>query len=148
MTHIWSGLSKHHLLAYPSRMQVLFSQRKDNVPKRCFPHNLGQESGTALPSALSQETRPTVLNGSFPRFKQAISHLHMLVLFSGPPRDAIKLSPLQVDLRTPQSISTVLCQHQKAQQPLLFDTPIFVNWVHYLDGHPSKETDKNWSPIT
>ena len=34
-----------------------------------------------LPSALCQETRPTVLNGSFSKFKQAKSYLHMMAPF-------------------------------------------------------------------
>ena len=81
MTHVWSGLSTCHLQAYPSRMQMLSSQRKDNVPKRCFPDNLGQQSGIALLWALCWETRPTVLNRSFSRFKQAKSYLHILAFF-------------------------------------------------------------------
>ena len=49
MTRIQSGLSMCHLQAYPSRMQTLFSWRKDNVPKRCFPdNNLGQEASITL----------------------------------------------------------------------------------------------------
>ena len=72
---------------------MLFSQRKDNVCKRCFPdNNLGQESGIALFSALCWETRPTVLTRSFSRVKQAKSYLHMPALFSNPPRDATELS--------------------------------------------------------
>ena len=93
MTHAWLSMSMHHLQAYPSRSQMLFSWRKDNVPTRCFhDNNLGQESGTSFLSALCQETRPDVLNGNFSRFKQTKSYLHMLAPFLGPPRDATKLS--------------------------------------------------------
>ena len=102
MTHIWLGLSMHHLQAYPSSTQMLFSLRKDNVPKRCFPdNNLGQEGSIALPSALCQEARPTVLNGIFSRFKKAKSYLHILALFLSPPRDAPKLSLLGGDWELP-----------------------------------------------
>ena len=88
MTDIWLGLSMLHLQAYPSRTHMLFSQRKDNVPKRCFPdNNLGQESSTALPSALCQETRSTVLNRSFSRFKLAKSYLHNACSFLSPTRN-------------------------------------------------------------
>ena len=98
MTYIWPGLSTQHLQAYPSRSQMLFSQRKDNVPKRCFhDNNLGQESSIALLSALCWETRPTVLNRSFSRFKQAKFYVHMLAHFSSPPRDTKKLSLHQRD---------------------------------------------------
>ena len=102
MTHIWVGLSICHLQFYPFKMQKLSSQRKDNVPIRCFPDNtLGQQSGIALPSALCWETRPTVLNRSFSRFKQTKSCLHMPALFSSPSRDATKLSLLGEDQELP-----------------------------------------------
>ena len=40
----------HHLQACPSTMQMLFCQRKDNVPIRLFPdNNLGQKDGIMLP---------------------------------------------------------------------------------------------------
>ena len=147
MTHIWLGLSIHHLQAHPSRWQMLFSQRKDNVPKhlRCFlDNNLGQESGIALLSSLCWEIKPTVLNGSFSRFKQAKSYLHMPAFFN-PTQGCHKTVTALKGFRTPWPISTVLCQHWMAQWSLLSGTPIFVSWVHYLDGHPSKEIDEDQS---
>ena len=86
MTHIWLDLSVCHPQAYPSRLQTMSSLRKDNVPKRCFPdNNLGQESRITLLSALSQETRPNVLSGSFSRFKQTIYYLPMPAPFQAHP---------------------------------------------------------------
>ena len=32
--------------------------------------------------------------------------------------------------------------------PCYVGTPIFVSWVHYPDGHSSKETGKNGSMVT
>ena len=137
MAHIQPGLSMCHLQAYPSRMLILFSQRKDDVPKICFPdNNIGQESSIALPSPLCQETRPTVLNGSFSIFKQTKSYLHILALFS-PPSDATKLSLLQVDQELPDPLPQASVSSEG------HGTPIFMSWIHYPYRHSSKETVEN-----
>ena len=145
MTHTWLGLSMYYLQAYPLRMQMLFSWRKDSVPKRCFPdNNLGQEGSIALSSDLCWETRPTVLKGRYSRFKQAKSYLHILFLaHSGMPQNCHCLE----EIRNSRSISAGHCWHWRAWWSLLFGTPIFASWVHYPDGHSSKETGENWSFI-
>ena len=131
MTHIWSGLSMCHLQAYPSKMQILFSQRKDNIPKRCFPdNNLGQEGGSTLPSALHWESRPTVLIRSFSRLKQANPYLHILALLFEPTQGCHKTVTAWRRLGTLWSISTGLCWHWRAWWLLLFGTPIFASWTH------------------
>ena len=145
MTNIWLGHSTCYLQAYPSRLQKLFSWRKGNVPSGCFlVNNLRQESSIALLPALCQETRPTILNGSFSRFKQAKSYLHMPALFE-PTQGCHKTVTASKGLWTPWSISAALCQHWKAWWSLLPGTSIFVSWMHLHVGHPSKEINENQS---
>ena len=86
MSNVWSALSTHRLQAYPSRMQMLFSQRKDKVPKRCLPdNNLEQEGLIALLLALCQEIRPAVLNeSSLDKSKQNSTYTYWLFFGAHP----------------------------------------------------------------
>ena len=141
-------LSMCHLQAYPSRMQTLFSWRKDNFTKDVFPdNNLGQESSIAVLSVLCWEIRPAILHGSFLDISKQNSN-YTYQLFFESTQGCDKTVTALNRLRTPQSISAILCQHWKAQWSLLFVTPSFVSWAYYLDGHPSKGMGKNWSLIT
>ena len=144
MALIWSGPWMCHLQAYTSRMQMLFSWRKDNVPKRCLPdNNIGQEGGIALPSALYWETRPTVLNRSFSRFKWEKSYLHILALVFKPTQGCHKTVIAWRTLGTPWSVSTA----PKGTMVLVVWYSYLYKLVHYPDACSSKETVENWSLI-
>ena len=98
MAHIWSGLSVHHLQTLPFRMKMLFSQRKDNVPKRHFSYNLGQEGSTML---LSEPPDQLSSMETFLGFNKENSTYTFWLFFSSPPRDATKLSLLGGDQELP-----------------------------------------------
>ena len=98
MTHIWLGLSTCQLQAYPSRMLTLFSLRTDNVPKRCFhDNNIGQGSGIALLSMLCQEQDQLSSVEAFLGLSKQNPNYTCQLFFQAPPRDATKLSLLQID---------------------------------------------------
>ena len=147
MTYVWLSLSTCHLQVYPSRRQMLFSLRINNVPKDVFlTTTLGRRA--VLHSSQLYAEKPDQLS-SMEAFlglsKQ--NPTYICQLFFEPTQGCHKTVNALNRLRTPWFVSAVLCQHRKAQWSLLFGTPIFVSYVNYLDGQPGKGTDEKWSPI-
>ena len=106
-----------------------FSQRKDNVPKRCFPdNNLGQKCGIAPLSALCQKPDQLSSTEAFLDLSKQ-NPTHTCQLFFEPTQGCHKTVTASNRSGTPQSLSVGLCQHQRTQWSLLFGTPIFVSWV-------------------
>ena len=70
-------------------------------------------------------------------------HTFWLSFFLSPPRNATKLSLFEGDWELPNPFPQASVGTKAYGGLCCFGTPIFVSWVHYPDGHSSKETDKN-----
>ena len=101
---------------------MLFPQGKDNVPQRCSPNgNLGQEHCTAFISAVHWETRPNYL--MLAEKKLTYSFGSFFQAHQGVPQDYHSCLFHQRHLDQPSYLSV---STNKAQQPLLSGTPIFI----------------------
>ena len=139
MIYVGWGLSMCHLQAHTSQMQMLFSMRKGNLPKRSFPdNNLRYGCSIAIPLAVHQKPNQMSYTVDFlgiNNWNLAYTSWHFPFFYCAHPGMPQICHGTHGRSGTPWPVAVNSLSAPKGPEVLVVWYSFLLSWAHYPDDH-------------